>query len=117
LDVWHRLRGDLGVRCTRVLSALGQRARPPHACARVEHERRHEHRAHDEGVEQDAEAIVKPSSVSVLSGSVASIVKVPARTIPADVMTPPVTARPRSIPSRAPWRSVSSRVRAIRKML
>ncbi|MGB0091439.1 MAG: hypothetical protein WBP81_02740, partial [Solirubrobacteraceae bacterium] len=40
-------------------------------------------------------AIVKPSSVSVLSGSVASIVNVPASTIPAEVMTPPVTASPR----------------------
>ena len=62
-------------------------------------------------------AIVKPSSVSVLSGSVASIVNVPASTIPAEVMTPPVTARPRSIPCRVPWRSASSRARAIRKML
>jgi hypothetical protein len=34
-------------------------------------------------------AIVKPSSVSVLSGSVTSIVNVPACTIPAEVMTPP----------------------------
>ena len=34
-----------------------------------------------------------------------------------DVMTAPVTASPRSMPSRVPLVSVSSRTRAIRKML
>ena len=37
------------------LLAPGQRARPPHPRAAVEHERGHEQRAHDECVEQDAE--------------------------------------------------------------
>ena len=37
--------------------------------------------------------------------------------IPADVMTPPVTASPRSIPCSVPYRWASSRTRAIRKML
>jgi hypothetical protein len=58
------------------------------ARAEIENERGHEHRADDEGVKQNPKAIVKPSSVSVLSGSVASIVNVPASTIPAEVITP-----------------------------
>ncbi len=62
-------------------------------------------------------AIVKPISVSATSGSTASVENVPASTMPAEVITAPVTARPRSIPWRVPWRSDSSRTRAIRKML
>ena len=60
---------------------------------------------------------MKPSCVRDVSGRTASTENVPASTIPADVMTPPVTARPRSIPSRVPRWSVSSRTRAMRKML
>ena len=62
-------------------------------------------------------ATTKPISVRNTSGSTASTRKVPASTMPADVITPPVTASPRSMPSRAPWRWDSSRTRAIRKML
>ena len=62
-------------------------------------------------------AIVKPISVRNTSGSTASTENVPASTMPADVMTPPVTASPRSMPSRVPCVSASSRTRAIRKML
>jgi hypothetical protein len=60
---------------------------------------------------------MKPISVRKMSGSTASAPNVPASTMPADVMTAPVTARPRSMPSRVPCESVSSRTRAIRKML
>ena len=62
-------------------------------------------------------AMMKPISVRKMSGSEASTLKVPASTIPAEVITPPVTAKPRSIPGRVPWRCASSRTRAIRKML
>ena len=62
-------------------------------------------------------AITKPISVRNTSGSSASTEKVPASTMPAEVITAPVTARPRSIPCRVPWTWVSSRTRAIRKML
>ena len=62
-------------------------------------------------------AITNPVSVRNTSGSRASTENVPARTMPADVITPPVTARPRSMPCRVPCRRVSSRTRAIRKML
>lgn len=59
----------------------------------------------------------KPIWVSDTSGSTASTLKVPASTMPAEVMTAPVTASPRIMPSRVPWRSASARTRAIRKML
>ena len=62
-------------------------------------------------------AITNPISVRKTSGSSASTENVPASTMPAEVITPPVTARPRSMPCRVPWRMVSSRTRAIRKML
>ena len=51
------------------------------------------------------------------NGSTARTEKVAASTIPAEVMTPPVTARPLRVPSRVPRRSDSSRTRLIRKML
>ena len=47
-------------------------------------------------------ATTKPSSVRKMSGSTASTRKVPASTTPAEVITPPVTARPLVMPSRAP---------------
>ena len=62
-------------------------------------------------------AITKPISVRKISGSTASAENVPASTMPAEVITAPVTASPRSMPSRVPWRIVSSRTRAMRKML
>ncbi len=62
-------------------------------------------------------ATTKPISVRKISGSTPSTENVPASTMPADVMTPPVTASPRIMPSRVPWRRVSSRTRAMRKML
>ena len=45
-------------------------------------------------------AITNPISVRKTSGSTASAENVPASTMPADVITAPVTASPRSIPSR-----------------
>ena len=62
-------------------------------------------------------ATTKPICVRKMSGRTPSTANMPARTMPAEVMTPPVTARPRSMPSRVPWRRVSSRTRAMRKML
>ena len=62
-------------------------------------------------------ATTKPSSVRKVRGRTASTAKVPARTIPALVMTPPVTERDRRIPCSEPCFSVSSRARAMRKML
>ena len=62
-------------------------------------------------------ATMNPIWVRNTSGSTPSTENVPASTIPAEVMTAPVTARPRIMPTRVPWRCVSSRTRAIRKML
>ena len=53
-------------------------------------------------------ATAKPISVTNTSGSVPRAANVPARTTPAEVMTPPVAARPISAPRRGPWRLVSS---------
>ena len=50
-------------------------------------------------------------------GITSSAAKVAASTTPALVMTPPVSDRPRSVPSRVPWTSDSSRTRVMRKML
>jgi hypothetical protein len=62
-------------------------------------------------------ATAKPSSTMNTTGSVASTANVPASTSPADVITPPVAARP----AIAPWRGfewvTSSRTLVIRKML
>ena len=52
-----------------------------------------------------------------VTGSVISTEKVPARMIPALVITGPVAASARSIPSRVPKRRASSRTRAIRKIV
>ncbi len=46
----------------------------------------------------------------------ASAEKVEARTTPALVITPPVTARPTRMPRRVPTRVVSSRTRVMRKI-
>ena len=46
-----------------------------------------------------------------------SAAKVAACTTPAEVMTPPVTTRPRNTPCLVPCMSVSSRTRVIKKML
>lgn len=62
-------------------------------------------------------ATAKPISVKVTSGRVASIAKVPASTSPAEVITPPVAARPVTAPRRVPDLADSSRTRVIRKML
>ena len=62
-------------------------------------------------------ATMKPICVSTTSGSTAKAPNVPASTSPAPVITAPVTATPRSVPSRVPKRCASSRTRAIRKML
>src|SRR5699024_9857694 len=50
-------------------------------------------------------------------GITPSAAKVAASTMPAEVITPPVTARPRTTPSRVPWARDSSRTRVMRKML
>ena len=58
-----------------------------------------------------------PIWMSMTSGSVASTANVAASTTPAEVITPPVTARPRFVPSTVPCRAASSRTRVIKKML
>ena len=58
-----------------------------------------------------------PTSATGAFGSRARSANVPARTIPAAVMTPPVTASPRSVPCWMPPVRDSSRMRALRKML
>ena len=62
-------------------------------------------------------ATMKPRSNVNVTGSVIRTEKVPARMIPALVITGPVAASARSIPSRVPWRRASSRTRAIRKIV
>jgi hypothetical protein len=62
-------------------------------------------------------ATAKPISVTNTSGRVPRAAKVPARTTPAEVITPPVAARPISAPRRVPWRLLSSWTRVMRKML
>ena len=55
------------------------------------------------------------AAVPVLAVPVAE--NVAASTTPAEVITPPVTARPARVPARCPRRATSSRTRVIRKML
>lgn len=62
-------------------------------------------------------ATLKPVWKRSWSGRVISAAKVPARMIPADVITPPVRPSARRVPAWRPWCRVSSRIRAIRKML
>src|SRR5664280_2866339 len=62
-------------------------------------------------------ATTKPTSAKATRGSTPSTENVPASTMPAEVITPPVTASPRSIPRRVPTTAASSRTRLIRKML
>ena len=62
-------------------------------------------------------ATISPRSKVNVTGSVISTEKVPARMMPALVMTGPVAAIARSIPSRVPWVRASSRTRAIRKIV
>lgn len=62
-------------------------------------------------------ATAKPISAKPTMGRVASAAKVPASTRPAEVMTPPVAARPVRVPWRVPECAVSSRMRVMRKML
>ena len=60
---------------------------------------------------------MKPMLNANVTGSVISTEKVPARMIPALVITGPVAASARSIPSRVPWWRASSRTRLIRKIV
>ena len=62
-------------------------------------------------------ATANASSARNTSGSTPSAANVAASTTPAEVITPPVTARPGSVPARWPRRPASSRTRVIRKML
>ena len=62
-------------------------------------------------------ATAKPISVTNTSGRVPRAANVPASTIPAEVITPPVAARPISAPRRVPTRLASSWTLVIRKML
>ena len=62
-------------------------------------------------------ATISPRSKVKLTGSVISTENVPARMIPALVITPPVAASARSMPSRVPCVRASSRTRAIRKIV
>ena len=59
----------------------------------------------------------KPSSARNTKGKIPRTAKVAARTIPADVITPPVTVSALVIPARVPILIDSSRTRVIRKML
>src|SRR5690348_17202996 len=96
--------------------ALGHPARPPHAVSDVEQERGDEDASHDERVDEDAERDDETDLGQATSGSTPRTRNVPASTTPALVMTPPVTARLRSVASCVPWEVVSSRIRAVRKM-
>ena len=58
-----------------------------------------------------------PSSSRMSIGSMASTAKVPARMMPALVITGPVVTRARSAPRLVPIRLASSRTRSMRKML
>ena len=60
---------------------------------------------------------MKPRSKVKVTGRVISTEKVPARMIPALVITGPVAASARSMPSRVPWCRASSRTRLIRKIV
>jgi len=62
-------------------------------------------------------ATMNPRSNTNVIGSVISTENVPARMIPALVMTGPVAASATSVPSRAPRRRASSRTRLIRKIV
>jgi hypothetical protein len=62
-------------------------------------------------------ATAKPSSVRKVAGIVARAAKVPARTKPAEVITPPVATRPVMAPRRVSVLCASSRARDMRKML
>ena len=62
-------------------------------------------------------ATMKPRSKVKVTGSVISTEKVPARITPALVITGPVAAIARSIPSRVPCTLASSRTRAIKKIV
>ena len=52
-----------------------------------------------------------------VTGSVMSTENVPARMMPALVMTGPVAANARRVPSRVPWWRASSRTRLMRKIV
>ena len=75
-----------------------ERRGPPDPQGDIEHECRDEDGAHDEGVEQHAERDDEPDLGEEDQQEQASTLKVPASTIPADVITLPVTASPRSMP-------------------
>ena len=63
-------------------------------------------------------ATAKPISANATSGRVPSTANVPARTRPAEVITPPVAARPdQRTRAGCRGRRASSRTRVIRKML
>jgi hypothetical protein len=59
----------------------------------------------------------KPRLKVKVTGSVISTENVPARMTPALVITGPVAASARSMPSRVPQRRASSRTRLIRKIV
>ena len=103
--------------CSVARGGRRQLGRPPDLLADVAAERGHQHRPHEEGVEDDAERDREPDLARNTSGTMPSTTNVAASTSPAEVITPPVTARPRVMPSRVPCSSVSSRTRVIRKML
>ena len=60
-------------------------------------------------------ATAMPTSATETSGSWARAAKMPAMTMPAAVMTPPVTPSPRRMPGRVPICPASSRIRALTK--
>ena len=91
--------------------------RPPIALAEQHGDRGHEEDAHEERVDQQAEATVKPTWNSASIGIAISVANVPARISPALVITPPVRSRPAITASRVGSAACSSRIRPIRKML
>src|SRR5450756_957977 len=94
-----------------------QRARPPDPRPDVQGEAGTSTERTTSVSSSTPKATTKPTSAKATRGSTPSTENVPASTMPAEVITPPVTASPRSIPRRVPSTAASSRTRLIRKML
>ena len=97
---------------------LEQSGWPPHRGADVLDQGGNQQGTYDEGVQQHPEGDDEGDLRSRNRiGRMTSAAKVAASTKPAEVMTPPMTASPRNMPSRVPFASASSRTRVMRKML
>lgn len=80
-------------------------------------DRGHEQAPHDERVEEDPHGDGEPERLEAPDRRGQQRRNVPARMSPAEVITWPVSARPRAVASRVVWSAASSRIRDIRKML